>query len=64
MNRTLTLLLGIAAGAAFTAVVASTKRGKEVRNNLIKKADELRDALADNIEKKARNIHDSEVIYS
>ena len=64
MNKTLVVLLGVAAGAALTALFASSKRGKEIRSRLMKKADELKETLAANIEQKAKNIHDSGVTYS
>ena len=64
MKKILTLLIGLAAGAAITASIASTKRGREVRSNLVKKANELRQILADDLENKARMMHDSDVIYS
>ena len=64
MKRTFTLLIGLAAGAALAAAVASTKRGKEVRTQIARKADELKHSLAGGIEEKARNIHESEVVYS
>ena len=64
MKKVLALLIGIAAGAALTVSIASTKRGKEVRNSLIKKADELRQILASDLEDKSRRMHDSDVSYS
>ena len=64
MKKILTLLIGLAAGAALTVSIASTKRGREVRSNLVKKANELRQILADDLENKARLMHDSDVIYS
>jgi len=63
MNKTLVVLLGVAAGATLTALLASSKRGKEIRSTLVKKANELKDTLATNIEQKARNVHDSGVTY-
>ena len=64
MNKTLVVLLGVAAGAALTALFASSKRGREIRSRLMKKADELKETLTANIEQKAKNIHDSGVTYS
>jgi gas vesicle protein len=64
MKKFLALLIGVAAGAALTATIASSKRGKEVRSNLVKKANELRQLLAYDLEKKARMMHDSDVMYS
>ena len=64
MKKTLTLLIGIAAGAAITAVIASTNRGKQVRSNLLKRGNDLRKVLAKDLEEKARMLQDSDVIYS
>lgn len=64
MKKILALLIGLAAGAALTASIASTKRGREVRSNLVKRAEELRKVLADDLENKARLMHDSDVVYS
>jgi phage regulator Rha-like protein len=64
MKRTFALMIGIGAGVALTAAVASTRRGREVRSQLVKKAEELRHTLANSLEEKARNIHESEVSYS
>jgi gas vesicle protein len=64
MKKILALLIGLGAGAVLTASIASTKRGKELRSNLVKKADELRQVLADDLEKKARLMHDSDVVYT
>ena len=63
MKKTLAVLIGIAAGAALTAAITYSKRGKELRTNLINKADELRQTLADNVKDKTRNIQDSEFTY-
>ena len=63
MKKTLALLIGIAAGAAFTAAITYTKRGREVRTNLVKKAAELRQTLADNVSDKTGKAQDSEFIY-
>jgi gas vesicle protein len=63
MKKTFAVLIGIAVGAALTAAITYSKRGKEVRTNLVKKADELRQSLADNVKDKTRNIQDSEFTY-
>ena len=63
MKKTLALLAGIAAGAALTAAISYTKRGKEVRSNLSKRTDELRQKLAGRINRQARKIKDSEITY-
>ena len=63
MKRTLTVLIGIAAGAAITAAISSTKRGKEVRTNLVKKANELRHNLASNMEERVKKATESEYNY-
>jgi len=62
MKKTFAVLIGIAAGAALTAAITYSKRGKEVRSNLVKKADELRRTLAESV-KDNSNIQDSEITY-
>jgi len=62
MKKTFAVLIGIAAGAALTAAITYSKRGKEVRSNLVKKADELRRTLAESV-KDTSNIQDSEITY-
>ena len=56
------VLIGVAAGAALTAAIGTTKRGKEVRANLVKKANDLRNNIASDIEKKIEE-KESEFIY-
>lgn len=63
MKKTFAVLIGITAGAVLTAAITYSKRGKEVRSNIVKKADELRHTLAENLNKKTSNIQDSEFIY-
>jgi len=62
MKKTFAVLIGIAAGAALTAAITYSKKGKEVRSNLVKKADELRRTLAESV-KDTSNIQDSEITY-
>ncbi len=63
MNKSVTIFLGVAAGAFF-ALAAFSKKGRKLRKNMLKKADELKESMMLDIEKKARYIHDSEVLYS
>jgi gas vesicle protein len=62
MKKTFAVLIGITAGAALTAAITYSKRGKEVRSNLVKKAGELRRTLAESV-KDTSNIQDSEITY-
>ena len=63
MNKTLTILLGLAAGTAL-AFAAYTKNGKKIRRNMTRKMDDIKNTMATNIENKAKYIHDSAVSYS
>lgn len=63
MNKTFTILLGLAAGTVW-AFAAYTKKGRIIRRNMSRKMDEIKDTMTNNIEKKARSIHDSAVSYS
>jgi len=63
MKKTLAVLIGIAAGAALTAAITYSKRGRQVRTRLVKKANELRQTLADNVNDEAETAQDSEFIY-
>ncbi|MCH7512681.1 MAG: hypothetical protein IH947_01865 [Bacteroidetes bacterium] len=63
MNKSVTIFLGVATGAFF-ALVAFTKAGRKLRKSILKKADELKESMIFDIEKKARYIHDSEVLYN
>lgn len=62
MKKTLAVLIGVAAGAALTAGISYTRRGKEVRTNLEKKADELRKKLAE-VRDNTSKVKDTEFIY-
>ena len=62
MKKTLAVLIGVAAGAALTAGISYTRKGREVRTNLEKRANELRKKLAD-INDSADKAKDSEFIY-
>ena len=59
MNKTVTILLGLAAGT-FLALAATTKKGKRVRSRLARNVSNMKKS----IEEKARLIHDSDVSYS
>lgn len=63
MKKTFAVLIGITAGAALTAAIAYSKKGKDLRSELVKKADELRRMLAENVKDNTSNIQDSEFIY-
>lgn len=63
MNKTITILLGLAAGTAL-AYVATTKRGKRLRSKVSKGVTDLKDQMTDSIEKRAKSLHDSAVRYS
>ena len=63
MSRSFKIVLGLAAGATL-AVAAFSSRGKRVRSKLAGRVGDLRGDFANNIEKKARRIHDSAAIYS
>ncbi len=59
MNKTVTILLGLAAGTAL-AIAATSKKGKRVRSKLTKRIGNLKSSIED----KAKLIHDSAVSYS
>jgi gas vesicle protein len=59
MNKTVTILLGVAAGTVL-ALAAFTKRGKRVRAKISKRVGDM----ASTIEEKAKSVHDSAVSYS
>ncbi len=63
MNKSVTIFLGVVAGV-FIALAAYTKSGRKLRKSVLKKADELKESMIFDIEKKARYIHDSEVLYN
>ena len=63
MNRSLKIVLSLAAGATLAAAAFSS-RGKKVRSKLATKVGDFRGSISDNIEKRARRIHDSSTIYS
>lgn len=63
MNKTVTILLGLAAGTAF-ALAAYTKKGKRVRSQITKSVGEFKDNMTATIEDKAKEVHDSTVLYS
>ncbi len=63
MNKTVTILLGLAAGTAF-ALVATSKRGKRVRSKITKRVSEFKENMASTIEEKAKMAYDSTVLYS
>ena len=63
MNKTITLLLGLAAGGVL-AFAAYTKKGKAARTQLSKRVKDIKDDMSSTLERKARAMHDSGVKYS
>ncbi len=63
MNKTLTILLGVVAGAAF-ALVTYSRRGRKIRKIVNRNVGRMRDSMATSIEQRAKSIHDSAVSYS
>ncbi len=65
MNRPVSVILGIAgiAAGAAVALAAYTKAGQKVRSDMTRKISKIRDSMSATIEKKAKNIHDSEILY-
>ena len=62
MKRSLKVALGIAAGTTL-AVAAFSKKGRRVRSRLSGRFGEMANSYSENLEKKARRIHDSEISY-